>query len=203
MELRCSTGTILQQFDMDTTPATTRSRDRIMGIDGKPAPLSAGIATIRNAYDARNNMIEESYFGVDGKPSPLALGEAKVVYLYDNSGRETEAHYFDPANRRISVDLVVEYVFRDTTSEKIGLRAGDRILSYGGHRPTSARQFTEAESDNLGREPRILVIGRGADVLQFAVAPGWLGVSVEMAVADPPAKANSTPSPAQPLAESR
>src|SRR5262249_48301265 len=157
---------------------------------------------VRYAYDARNNMIEESYFGVDGKPAPLALREAKIVYSYDNFGRETEADYFDPANRRISVDLVVDYVFRGMTAEKIGLAVGDRILSYGGHRRTSWRQFFQTESDTLGREPRILVVRRGGDVLQFTVAPGSLGVSVRMAVADPPAKANITSSPAEPVAQS-
>jgi C-terminal processing protease CtpA/Prc len=102
------------------------------------------------------------------------------------------------------MELVIESVFADTVAERIGLAAGDCILSYDDHRPTSTKQFVDAASDVSGRrDSRMLVIRRNAEVFRFAIPPGRLGVLVRMAVIDPPNQANSSSSPAQPVSQSR
>jgi opacity protein-like surface antigen len=66
-----------------------------VGVDGKRAFHKDGFAERRQAFDARGNMIERTYFGVDGKPTRFGNGGyAKVVWAYNARDEVTEESYF-------------------------------------------------------------------------------------------------------------
>ena len=157
---------------------------RYFGIDGKPTLNTKGVAGYTDARDARGNTIERAYFGIDGKPTANKDGYARIVWEYDNEGREIHATYLDALNHEILVEMVVLTVFPGSTAERIGLLAGDRIISYDGKTPVSTQEFVNLATDATGNTTRILVVRRGEETVTFEVAPGRLGFQADMARAD-------------------
>ena len=49
-----------------------------LGINRKPIITELGFATIRNRYDERGNLSEESYFDVSDAPTPDKDGVSKI-----------------------------------------------------------------------------------------------------------------------------
>ena len=167
-----------------------------LGIDGSPVLDKDGAAKIVHSYDARGNEIERAFFGLDNRPRSTKDGYAMVKYDYDDFGRETRANYLDAAGRGISMEMVVVNVLRGATAERIGIKTGDRILSYDGKVPTSTRQFIDLVTNATGAASRALVVRRGSEILKFEIAAGRLGITLEMmraaseAAATPQAQAN-------------
>ena len=149
-------------------------------VEGAPTVSIYGYAGFRQEFDARGDITAQTYFGVDGEAVPAGLGYAKVVYTRDYLGRETDAKYFDAQNGAVPMDLFVLSVIPSTIGEHIGLAAGDRIASYDGHKPTSAKQFIDAVADASGRQTRVLIIRRGAQELKYEVPPGRVGILVRI-----------------------
>jgi hypothetical protein len=154
------------------------------GIDGKPILPKDGAAKITYKFDARGNEIEQASFGVDGKPIASKDGYARIIYEYDNVGHEIHAAYLDTQDREISIELVALTIFPGSTAERIGLRAGDRIVSYDGKTPVSTQEFVNLATDATGNTSRVLVVRRGAETVNFEVAPGRLGFQLGTARAD-------------------
>jgi hypothetical protein len=154
------------------------------GIDGKPIVNKDGYASVSHEYDTRGNETERVLFGIDGKPIVAKDGYAKIVYEYDNLGHEIHARYLDIQNHEIPMEIVILNILHPSTGERIGLKAGDRILTYNGHTLTSIRQFKDQITDATGAASRLLVIRRGSQNLSFEVASGRLGINIEMARAE-------------------
>ena len=166
------------------------------GLDGKPTLDKNGIARITYVYDARGNATEAVYFGLDGKPTLNTEGYARTAYEYNHLGREIDARYLDLKSREISMEVVVQDVFRGSPAERIGLKTEDRILSYDGKVPTSVKQLVDLITDATGDATRLLVVRRGPDVLTFDVGSGRLGILIDLARAD---TASITPAGGHPV----
>ena len=78
------------------------------------------------------------------------------------------------------MELMVLKVQPNSTAERIGLKAGDRILSYDGKTPTSTNQFTDLVTDATGASSRTVVVRRDSQSLTFTVPPGRLGINIDM-----------------------
>lgn len=151
------------------------------GVDGAPVLTKDGVARITYAYDARGDNIERAFSDAAGKPTLHKDGFARVVFEYDNLGRVAGATYFDVQNRLVAMEPVVLAVFPGSAAERIGLMVGDRIIRYRGKTPSSVEQFVDWVTDLSGAASRTLVVGRGSQTIAFEVAPGRLGVSLDMA----------------------
>ena len=137
------------------------------------------------AYDARGNVVEVARFDAEAKPAAsLTSGLWKMTYAYDSRSIQVGAVYFDKLGRELPVDVIFRSIDSGSTAFRIGLMAGDRILSYDGKKPTSEEQQKSLLTDFSGRASRILIVRRGAQVLTFEVAPGALGASFEVVRAD-------------------
>ena len=73
-----------------------------------------GYAINRREYDARGNVITESYFGVDGQPIIATEANcASVRWEYDDIGNKVYWGYFDTKNEPITSS----YSYASTTLE--------------------------------------------------------------------------------------
>jgi C-terminal processing protease CtpA/Prc len=145
---------------------------------------SDGIAKITHAYDGRGNETEQVIFGIDGNRTVTKEGYAKVTYEYDNLGREIRATYLDADDRQIVMELAVVHVSHGSEAEKVGIKVGDRVISYDGRMLTSVKQLTEAVSDLKGPPVRFVLVRRESQNMTFEVRPGFLRIIGRMMRAD-------------------
>jgi hypothetical protein len=156
-----------------------------LGFRGSVINRMDGYAKATKAYDARGNLIEVARFDAEGKPAINSTsGVWKQTYTYDSRNVEIGAVYFDNFGREIPVDVVFSVIEFGSTAERIGLKPGDRILSYDGRKPTSEDQQISLVTDFSGRASRILIVRRGAQILTFEVAPGRLGAKLDVVRAE-------------------
>ncbi len=155
------------------------------GVDGAPVLSKDVVARITYAYDARGDNIGRAFFDAAGKPTLHKDGFARVAFEYDNLGRLARANYFDVQNRLVAMEPVVLAVLPRSPAERIGLMVGDRIIRYRGKTPSSVEQFVDWVTDLSGDASRSLVVGRGSQTIAFEVAPGRLGVNLDLMRSDP------------------
>jgi PDZ domain len=168
----------------DERRLTFEQRKWLSDIDGSPNSGNSGSVKITHVYDASGKETERVFVDANGKPTAVQSGYARLIFERDITGREIHARYFDPQDREIPMELVVLKVQPNSTAERIGLKAGDRILSYDGKVPTSTNQFTDLVTDATGASSRTVVVRRNSQSLTFTVPPGRLGINIDMTQAD-------------------
>lgn len=148
--------------------------------DGELAQVASGISRIEFRYDAKGNKISEAYFGADQQPVLNVKGYARWSSSYDSAGRHVDRQYFGLKGELLQFEVVVTEVFPGTQGAKLGIQKGDILVRYNGSEVSDAQSFTadlvrRAEDP---KNPRILEIRRGGELLKFEIDPGLLGVAL-------------------------
>jgi YD repeat-containing protein len=147
------------------------------GIDGKPKLATTGVARWVARFDPRGNIVESVYFDADGQVFPVDGIGAKALYAYDDKDRRISVVYLDELDQPVPVEVEVDGIVRGSTAARIGLKIGDRVLSYGGEPLHSADQLI-ALVGNGGSDNRELTYRRNRTTLTVQVPPGRLGAGV-------------------------
>ena len=84
-------------------------------------------------FNDRKQPVEETYFGIDGKMvvSKDGIG-ASVKYAYSDGGIFVGQSYFDERGALVPVEVRVEKSLPNSLAARIGLFAGDTLVSYAG-----------------------------------------------------------------------
>jgi len=154
-----------------------KTEEAYFGLDGRPTLLKDGYARFTAKYDERGNIVEKSYFGLDGQPTLHKDGYAKVAWKYDERGNQIDATYYDLAGKPVRVRTKVTSVVPDSQATRLGVMAGDILVSYGGKEITNYYGF-DRRGEHPGDAPKELRVLRGDKMLTFPVAPGRLGVDL-------------------------
>lgn len=148
----------------------------------------AGWARERQKYDARNRLVETSYWTAAGRPALYRDGYARVTVTYDDDGNVVDGAFFNLSNKPVAVHVVVMLVFDGWQGKAVGLHAGDVIESYDGMPVVNVyrfKQVRDAEHEGDRRHP--LVVVRNGQRLTVLVHAGDLGVRLANRVLAPSA----------------
>jgi hypothetical protein len=161
--------------------------ERYFGVDGAPTLQAGGYARLTTAYDARGNVLEQRYFGLDGGPA-LRLPEglaARTRFVRDPRGRLITVEYFGVDDRRVAIEAAVARVAPGSLADKIGFRAGDRLVAYRGEKVTSREHLEYLRALPTAGDTAIRVL-RGTERLDL-VAPANrpLGLQLRNVAAQP------------------
>ena len=74
--------------------------------------------------------------------------------------------------------LIVEELASDSPVAKVGLKLGDRIISYDGKLLASPAALTGAEENTFGKKEVLLEVRRGKEILSLRAPLGKLGAQV-------------------------
>jgi S1-C subfamily serine protease len=69
--------------------------------------------------------------------------------------------------------LIIEELVSDSPGRKIGLQAGDRILTYDGKTLPSPSTLQALEQNNFGKKAVAVEVLRGGQRLNFNAPPGY------------------------------
>lgn len=72
--------------------------------------------------------------------------------------------------------LIVEEVIADTPAAKVGLKVGDKLLTFEGRALTSLAALQAARQNIVGKKEAVLRVRRGEETLTFSVPMDRLGV---------------------------
>jgi len=171
------------------------------GFDGRPIPIrDGGYAKVTWTYDSRGYLTEESYFDADDKP---AHDDVCVVirYTYSDQGLQTKVSYLDAQGRELPMELVVRSIVPGGQAARVGLTAGDHLLTYNGRIVSSSKQLADLTG---GTGFRALTVRRGTQIVTFDVWAGSLDMYLGLARVDAEPPANARPlAPAASAAPSR
>ncbi len=190
---------------------TYDERDRVarldyLGTNGKPVAWRGQMASSLRSYDARDNLTELRFLGVSGKPT-LVNGVHKRTTRYDPQDRplvvtrhgvdgrpfaetrhDTEGPIeevaFDKDGRALPMEVRVRRVEAGGAAARLGVHAGDVLLTYDGNPVRSSFLFVRARKTAVpGSKPAPLVLRRGEEKLTVTVPPGPLGIEMANAPA--------------------
>ncbi len=132
-------------------------------------------------FDDHQRLVERAFEDAKGRPDDTALGFARQVWVYDDAGGLREMHFEDAVGKPVSpdLDLVVVDVVAGSEASRVGIRAGDVIVTYDGH-PVSDEVSLGDLVRAPGSSPRPVEIRRGDKTLTLEVAPGPMGVLLEL-----------------------
>jgi len=148
-----------------------------------------GYARARAKYDYRGNMIEEAYFDEADHPVNSAAGYARVTAEYDERDQPSQRTYYGAGGETLVPRAIIQTVTPGSAADKLGLKPGDVILTYGGKDVTNYAAFTSERSHEAPADaPKELVVGRDGNRLTVRVAPGLLGITLRDGFQPAPAK---------------
>jgi CTP:molybdopterin cytidylyltransferase MocA len=156
------------------------------GVDGRPTLLSkSDFARMTRHYDERGNVVEMAAFDAEDHPVLIDDIGAKVLYSYEDSGRRISVVYLDEHGQVVPVEVEVTGILPDSTAMRIGLKPGDRLLSYDGELIHGMDQFIAVVGE---ARPglKTLIYRRGDTTASVQVPPGRLGVDIANVRAAPP-----------------
>lgn len=154
-------------------------------VDDRSTLNEDGLARWSARYDERGNQIEKAVFDTEGHPVLVDGIGAEALFAYDDLDQRISTIYLDEQGRVIPVEVEARGNLPDSTAERIGLKSGDRLLSYDGELLRSTDQLIAL----VGKaKPGLkdLVYRRGETTVTVQVPPGRLGVNIANVRAAPP-----------------
>jgi S1-C subfamily serine protease len=112
---------------------------------------------------------------------------AMVRYTYDDYDRQISRVYFDDGGQAIPIEVEVTKILPESTAARIGLKAGDRLLSYDGELSSSTEQLI-ARIGKAYPGTKELTYRRGETTFSVQVPAGRLGVVMANVRVDTPAR---------------
>jgi hypothetical protein len=156
------------------------------GTDGRPVPHRDGFARWAARHDARGNLTELAYFGADGRPALHKDGFARLTRRYDKHGTLIDEAFFGLDGRPLRLQVSVESLVPGGQAQRLGLRAGDVLLSYDGQEVVNRARLTRQRlTERPTDAPRELKVLRAGEIRTFAVSAGLLGVMLAQRAAPP------------------
>ncbi len=145
---------------------------------GKRAPGENGHARVAVHYDARGDLVEMVFYDERDRPTRGPEGLAKMRSRYAGAKLGDQA-FFDADGARLRREAVVARVLPGGPGERIGLKAEDVLVSYGGRDLESVAHFLGLRSgERRGGASRELHVLRGGKRLVFVVPEGALQVQL-------------------------
>jgi tRNA A-37 threonylcarbamoyl transferase component Bud32 len=149
---------------------------RFLTDDGKPMRNSEGYAGWRHLHDENGNIIECSFFDIEGRPCSAINGVARWTARLDPANSELVKTHFDLAGRPLQAAVKIVQVTAGGTAERIGVRVGDLVVTYGGRPVSTSAQFLELrEREKPDAAPNDLVVRRGDERVTLPLPPGTVG----------------------------
>jgi YD repeat-containing protein len=144
---------------------------------GRPTPDEDGNVRWTANYDERGNRIEQAYYDKTGRPARNKDGCARWTANYDDNNHLVERIYYDVDGKKQASQVVISEVIAGGQALRLGVRAGDVVLSYDGQ-PMSDREFLVNAIDRGAKDQNVkeMIVLRGGNRLAFKFSPGRLGV---------------------------
>ena len=109
----------------------------------------------------------------EGRPLDSALGEEST--LRAELGDTDYERYLTAFNRSTSVNVLT--VLASSPAERVGLKSGDQIISYGGERVFDARELNALTFQGTAGESVVVEVRRDGQPLQLVLPRGPLGIT--------------------------
>jgi hypothetical protein len=109
----------------------------------------------------------------EGRPLDSALGEEST--LRAELGDADYERYLTAFNRSTSVNVLT--VLASSPAERVGLKPGDQIVSYGGERVFDARELNALTFQGTAGESVVVEVRRDGQPLQLVLPRGPLGIT--------------------------
>jgi MTH538 TIR-like domain (DUF1863)/PDZ domain len=155
------------------------------GVDGKPTLATIGVARWTARYDERGNMVENAHFDAEGHAILVDGIGAKALYSYDDHDKRISVVYFDEHDKIVPVEVEVRGIAPGSTAARVGLKPGDRLLSYDGALLRSTDQLIAIVA-RANPGVKQLTYRRGETTVSVQIPPGPLGVTIANVRAAPP-----------------
>lgn len=129
--------------------------------------------------------MELTHFDAAGKPVNLAIrGYSRRVTTYDDQGKVADHEFFTADGKPAVIQLVLYRVDAGTPGEKLGLQAGDVLLTWDGQTLRHYEHFRALRTDQ--KEPKPLTFRRGGEIKTVIVEPGRIGIFMDEQVLPAP-----------------
>ena len=140
-----------------------------------------GYHGIDSDYDDHGNKLEERYVGVDQRPTVKKGRIAVTRWTYDVTGEQRSIRYFDLNQNELRPQtlLLLQSIIAGGEAERVGLQAGDIILSYYDIIEDGERILASLQAPTMEVRLIPMSILRDGKTLDFQVKPGLLGIRVE------------------------
>ena len=138
-----------------------------------------GYASWTASFDDRDKQIEEAYFDETGARATDRRGVARWVAQYNDRGQEVGRLLYDTAGKLLESRILVGDIDAGSQAERLGLKKGDVVLSYGGNEVHDRDEFIKQRSrEPAGGKPQELIVLRDGKRVPFLVKPGLLGAGL-------------------------
>lgn len=139
-----------------------------------------GYARFAQSFDEKGRRISLAYFGADDKLRLQTQGYARVAIEYDDASRSVNTRYFDSEGRPVDIEIHITEIVPKTLAESLGFHAGDVLVSYNQQPVNDLLRFlSERDAEPADGPAHTLVVRRGAELLNFSIIPGKLGMMLE------------------------
>jgi YD repeat-containing protein len=171
---------IATRFDQ----ANRRREETYSGFDGSDA-----YAVETDKFDEQGRLRETSYLTADGKPvRSRRLGYARAEFSYDEKNNQTDAAYRDEHGKQLQPHAVVTEVKPDDQGSRLGMKAGDILVTYDGRPVANTPKFIKGRlGEPAGGQTKELRVLRGGKAMTFAIQPGKIGARLEDRILTEPA----------------
>jgi hypothetical protein len=144
---------------------------------GERVTNDAGAGAEKETLDANGRLIDEQTLDFEGKPLVTKLGYWRISRTYDDAGNVTGSTFYGEGNRPVQVEVFVTRVTEGTQAARVGLQAGDVLVSYAGQRIRWVPQLVPmTQTGPPGK--RTLEVRRNGKPLRFELEPGRIGIAM-------------------------
>src|SRR5690606_14645023 len=130
----------------------------------------------RRVEELRMQALQAQYEATrEGRPFDPAAPMAATRTLRNEIGDDEYERYLAALGR--STGVVVREVLASSPAERVGLRPGDQVLSYGGERVFDQRELNALTLEGRPGEPVVLDVRRDGQTIQLVVPRGPIGIT--------------------------
>jgi serine/threonine protein kinase len=145
------------------------------GLDG-----SQGFTKTVAKFGANGKVVELAYFAGDRPAVSRVTGYARRTAVYDDQGNWIDTTCFDVDGRPVPTRVVIKDVERGGPGARLGLKAGDVLLTYDHRDVVNVPRFMSARrSEPADSPPKELGVLREGKELPLQVPHGRLGIDLE------------------------
>jgi len=147
-------------------------------INDKPINHAAGYHRVATQYNVHGYWIDIAYFDKDGNPATGERGYSHGTCSFDRNNTLLEMKFMDVAGKIARTKVTVSEITPDSQAAKLGLKVGDRILSYDGQEIVNLSDFMRITSAS-SKKQRKMTVSRGKEDITITIEPGLLGIRAD------------------------
>ena len=165
-----------RMYDTNGDCRTERSFDT----QGQPVLNERGYHLKQIKLDAGGYPVEEIYADAQGHRVRNRFGYARRVLTPGSQELVQDVRYFDVDGRRLAVESVIATLYPGSLAERLGLKVGDVLLTYGGEGIRHRYHLENRRHQESPESPETpLGLRRGQQTLEILLPPGLLGITLE------------------------